>query len=97
VTLAWNVVGIAVLPWAAVEASSVALAGFGLDSLMEIGASVVVLWELADVDAGRQRRALRLIGIAFVGVCLYVAINQSSCSPRATERAKPPPASSGPR
>lgn len=43
VTLAWNVVGIVVLAVAAVAARSVALAGFGLDSLVEIGASTVVL------------------------------------------------------
>ena len=38
-TLAWNVVGIVVLGVAAIGARSVALAGFGLDSLIEIGAS----------------------------------------------------------
>ena len=38
-TLAWNLVGIVVLAVAAVPARSVALAGFGLDSLIEIGAS----------------------------------------------------------
>jgi len=43
-TLGWNVVGIAVLAVAALTARSVALAGFGLDSLIEIGASVVVVW-----------------------------------------------------
>jgi divalent metal cation (Fe/Co/Zn/Cd) transporter len=46
VTLAWNVAGIVVLAIAAVSARSVALAGFGLDSLIEIGASTVVIWEL---------------------------------------------------
>jgi hypothetical protein len=38
-TLAWNVAGIAVLAIAAISARSVALAGFALDSLIEIGAS----------------------------------------------------------
>ena len=46
ITLAWNVVGVVVLAVLAVSSSSVALAGFGLDSLIEIGASSVVLWEL---------------------------------------------------
>jgi hypothetical protein len=64
-TLAWNVVGIVVLGFAAVAARSVALAGFGLDSLVEIGASTVVLWELSGTGQQRQRRALRLIGAAF--------------------------------
>ena len=43
--MAWNVVGIVVLAIAAGRAHSVALAGFGLDSLIEIGAGTVVLWE----------------------------------------------------
>jgi hypothetical protein len=45
VTLAWNVAGIVVLALAAISARSVALAGFGLDSLIEIGASTVVIWD----------------------------------------------------
>jgi divalent metal cation (Fe/Co/Zn/Cd) transporter len=72
VTLGWNVLGVAVLGYAALAARSVALAGFGLDSLIEIGASTVVLWELAGSGEVRQRRALRLIGAAFVGLALYV-------------------------
>lgn len=40
-TLAWNVAGIVILAVAALQARSVALAGFGLDSLIEIGASLV--------------------------------------------------------
>jgi len=71
-TLAWNVVGIAVLVVAALAARSVALAGFGLDSLIEIGASVVVIWELSGTGAHRQRRALRLIGTAFGLLGLYL-------------------------
>jgi len=74
VTLAWNVVGIVVLAVAAVRAGSVALAGFGLDSLVEIGASTVVLWELSGEGEERQRRALRLIGYAFVALALYIAV-----------------------
>jgi len=46
-TLAWNVVGIVVLGLAAIGTRSVALAGFGLDGLVEIAASTVALWELA--------------------------------------------------
>jgi divalent metal cation (Fe/Co/Zn/Cd) transporter len=72
VTLSWNVLGVAVLAYAALAARSVALAGFGLDSLIEIGASTVVLWELAGSGEIRQRHALRLIGAAFVALALYV-------------------------
>ena len=77
VTLGWNVVGIFVLAIAAVSARSVALAGFGLDSLIEIGASTVVLWELAEVEEIRQQRAMRLIGGAFVALALYLAVQST--------------------
>lgn len=73
-TLGWNVVGIAVLAVAAVSAGSVALAGFGLDSLIEIGASTVVLWELSGTAEQRRRRALRLIAAAFVALAVYLAV-----------------------
>jgi len=74
ITLGWNVAGIAVLAVAAVAARSVALAGFGLDSLIEIGASTVVLWELSGSGEERQRRALRLIGGAFLALAAYLTI-----------------------
>ena len=76
-TLGWNTVGVFVLAFAAVQARSVALAGFGLDSLIEIGASTVVLWELADVSQERQHRAMRLIGFAFVGLAVYLGIQST--------------------
>jgi len=40
----------------AISARSVALAGFALDSLIEIGASTVVIWELSGTGEERQRR-----------------------------------------
>ncbi len=72
VTLGWNVAGIIVLAIAAVAARSVALAGFGLDSLIEIGASIVVIWELSGTGEDRQRRGLRLIGYAFTALAVYL-------------------------
>jgi divalent metal cation (Fe/Co/Zn/Cd) transporter len=74
ITLGWNVVGIVILAFAAIVARSVALAGFGLDSLIEIGASIVVLWELTGTGEERQRRALRLIALAFVGLAGYLLV-----------------------
>ena len=71
-TLGWNVAGIVILAIAALAARSVALGGFGLDSLIEIGASTVVIWELSGTGQRRQRRALRLIGYAFAAVALYL-------------------------
>jgi hypothetical protein len=71
-TLSWNVVGSGLVLFAAVDAMSVAMAGFGLDSLIEIGASTVVVWQLRGVDKNRERHAIRLIGLAFVFLALYV-------------------------
>jgi divalent metal cation (Fe/Co/Zn/Cd) transporter len=80
-TLAWNVAGVAVLAWAAIGSRSVALAGFGLDSLIEIGASVVVVWELSgqpsNHGAARQRRALALIAAAFALLALYLVVQST--------------------
>ncbi len=76
-TLAWNVVGIVVLAAAAIHAKSVALAGFGLDSLIEIGASLVVIWELSGTGAARQRFALRLIGAGFAGLAVYLLVQST--------------------
>jgi divalent metal cation (Fe/Co/Zn/Cd) transporter len=71
-TLGWNVVGIVVLAVAATAARSVALAGFGLDSLIEIGASAIVIWELSGAGEARRRWGLRLIGAAFVLLAIYL-------------------------
>jgi divalent metal cation (Fe/Co/Zn/Cd) transporter len=76
-TLGWNVAGIVVLAIAAIMARSVALAGFGLDSLIEIGASTVVIWELSGTGAARQQRALRLIGAAFALLAVYLLIQST--------------------
>jgi hypothetical protein len=76
-TLGWNVAGIVVLAFAAVTARSVALAGFGLDSLIEIGASLVVVWELSGTGADRQRRGLRLIGYAFAALAAYLLVQST--------------------
>ena len=74
-TLAWNVVGVFVVGAAAVAARSVALAGFGLDSAIEIFASVIVVWELKGAaDAERERRALRRIGAAFFTLAVSIAV-----------------------
>jgi hypothetical protein len=72
VTLEWNVVGVVLVIMAAFAARSVALAGFGLDSFIEIFASIVVVWQLTGVDLKRERRALRLIGVAFLLLALYI-------------------------
>jgi divalent metal cation (Fe/Co/Zn/Cd) transporter len=73
-TLGWNVVGVGIVIAAAIAARSVALAGFGLDSVIEIFASVIVVWQLKGVNDNREQRALRLIGWAFYALAVYILI-----------------------
>ena len=71
-TLGWNVVGVPILVVAAVRSGSPAAAGFGLDSAIEIGASLVVVWELTGTHANREAIGLKLIGGAFLALAVYV-------------------------
>ena len=74
-TLSWNVVGCVVLIAAAFAARSVALAGFGADSVIKIVASLVVIWQLKDARGdGRERVALRVIAVAFALLATYIAV-----------------------
>jgi divalent metal cation (Fe/Co/Zn/Cd) transporter len=73
-TLGWNVIGVVIVVTAAYTARSVALAGFGLDSLIEIFASIIVVWQLLGVNQNRERLALRLIGAAFFALALYILV-----------------------
>lgn len=68
-TIAWNL-GEAILTIGlGMAAASLALIGFGTDSIIEVFASAVVVWHIApghDADhPGRTSRALRLVAIAF--------------------------------
>ena len=77
-TLGWNVVGVVVLAVAAVAATSVALAGFGVDSLIEIVASAVVVWQLKGGQGShRERLALRIIAVAFLLLAIYIAVQSA--------------------
>ncbi len=91
ITLGWNVIGVAVLALASSAAGSVALAGFGLDSLIEIGASTVVIWELSGAGERRQRVALSLIAAAFLALAVYLTI-QSGLALAAAHHPQPSPA-----
>src|SRR5262245_24724972 len=74
-TLGWNLVEIGFLILAAATARSVALAGFALDSGIEIFASLVVVSQLRVTSTPDQhRRAVRLIGVAFLALAAYVVV-----------------------
>lgn len=93
VTLGWNVVGVIVVGVAASRSNSVALAGLGLDSLIEIFASLVVIWHLTESRDHNEKLALRLIGAAFLALAAYVIVQTRST--RAGVPLRPPWASCG--
>ena len=65
-TIAWNVMEVFVTIALGVAAASLALIAFGLDSLVEVFASVVVIWYIQNHHAERRaRHALRLVAVAF--------------------------------
>jgi divalent metal cation (Fe/Co/Zn/Cd) transporter len=76
-TLLWNVMGVVIVLIAAFASNSVALAGFGLDSLIEIFASLVVVWQLKGINQPREKLALHLIGTAFLALALYVLVQSA--------------------
>lgn len=78
ITLGWNVVGTVIVVAAALTASSIALAGFGLDSLIEIVASLVVVWQLKGVNQHHERVALCIIGATFFSLAMYILVQSAN-------------------
>jgi divalent metal cation (Fe/Co/Zn/Cd) transporter len=73
--LGWHLVEAAVAVAAGVAAGSIALVGFGVDSLIEAAAGVVVLWLMADARSAShaaERRAQQLIAASFLVLAAYV-------------------------
>ncbi len=75
--IGWHVVEFAIAIGAGVAAGSIALIGFGTDSLIEAGAGVVVLWLFTGRRLGShaaERRAQQLIAISFFVLAAYVGV-----------------------
>jgi divalent metal cation (Fe/Co/Zn/Cd) transporter len=78
-TIAWNSAECLISIGAGLVAGSIALIGFGFDSAIEVASSLAALWRLArdEDEAARERaerRALRLIGVCFAALAVYVAV-----------------------
>jgi hypothetical protein len=72
-SVAYNLAEAVVALSAGASAGSVALIGFGLDSVVEISSGLVILWQFRQVIPDeRERQALRLIGLAFFALAAYV-------------------------
>lgn len=82
-TIVWNSLeGLAAVTLGLI-AGSIALVGFGFDSVIEVTSGAVLLWRLhADVDLERRERAervaLRIVGACFIVLALYVAYDAIS-------------------
>jgi divalent metal cation (Fe/Co/Zn/Cd) transporter len=72
--IGWHAIEATVAVTAGVVAGSVALIGFGADSLIEATAGFVVLWRLASTHAISERRAQQMIAISFYVLSAYVAV-----------------------
>lgn len=71
-TITYNVIEAAVALGAGAMASSKALIGFGLDSVIEVCSALAVAWQFAGDHRDRERTALRIIAISFFALALYV-------------------------
>nr|WP_246324578.1 cation transporter [Petropleomorpha daqingensis] len=74
-SVAYNVLEAVVAVAAGVVAGSVALVGFGLDSVVEVSSGLIVLWQFRHrMPETRERQALRLMALAFFGLAAYVTV-----------------------
>jgi divalent metal cation (Fe/Co/Zn/Cd) transporter len=76
-TIGWNTVEAVISIGAGLLAGSIALVGFGVDSVIESTSGAVLLWRLRDGERGeaRERLALRLVGVSFLLLAAYVAFD----------------------
>ncbi|WBB57716.1 cation transporter [Streptomyces sp. WMMC500] len=78
-TIAYNVVEAAVALTAGVLASSGALIGFGLDSVVEVSSAAALAWQFSASDPAvrqaREGRTLRIVAVSFFALAAYVAVD----------------------
>lgn len=74
-TITYNVIEAVVAISAGHLASSTALIGFGLDSIIEVASATAVAWQFAGTDPQeRERTALRVIAVSFFALAVYVGV-----------------------
>lgn len=76
ITITWNGVEAIVALIAGAAASSAALIGFGLDSIVEVLSAAAVAWQFAAPDPEkREKVALRVIAVSFFALAAYVSVD----------------------
>ncbi len=74
-SLTYNVAEAAIAITAGVVAGSVALVGFGLDSVVEVSSGAIILWQFRHrVPESREQQALRLMALSFFALAAYVSV-----------------------
>ncbi|MBU2663738.1 cation transporter [Actinoplanes bogorensis] len=74
-TITYNVVEAVIAITAGTVASSTALVGFGLDSIIEVSSAAAVAWQFSGPDhERRERTALRIIALSFFALAAYVSV-----------------------
>jgi divalent metal cation (Fe/Co/Zn/Cd) transporter len=75
VSVAYNLVEAVIAIAAGSVAGSIALVGFGLDSVIEVSSGLVILWQFRHaIPERRERQAMRLIAASFFALAVYVTI-----------------------
>jgi divalent metal cation (Fe/Co/Zn/Cd) transporter len=73
-SVTYNVVEAVIAIAAGLVAGSVALVGFGLDSVVEVSSGLIILWQFRHrLPETRERQALRLMAFSFFALAAYVA------------------------
>ena len=77
-TIAYNVVEAVIALTAGTVASSTALIGFGLDSVIEVASATAVAWQFSGTDPeARERTALKVIALSFFALAAYVTVESA--------------------
>jgi divalent metal cation (Fe/Co/Zn/Cd) transporter len=74
-TIGWNLLEAVVAIGSGLIAGSIALVGFGIDSLIESLSGSILLWRLADESDDREKLAVRLVGASFLILAAYVTFD----------------------
>src|SRR5476649_2120349 len=75
ITIAWNIFEGIVCVTIGIFSGSVVLVAYGLESGVEVFASAMVVWDLKGGKKEREKIALKLIGLAYFVVSLYIFID----------------------